>query len=122
MHKYIGTYRVFQAIDNDGKAKNNDDTFLKCKYDSQIYRWDNKTLALYLTSTNTDNNVMPKLKKEGVVFTPYIEGDGEYVYFFPEEYIKKVASIMKPQIKGKNVSPKSIQTRRILAKKAGIKI
>ena len=123
MNQYIGTYRVFQAIDNSGKSSSNsNDTFLKCRYSSQIYRWNNKTLVLYLTSTNTVNNVMPKLKEEGVKLTLHTEGDTEYVYLFPEKDIEKVASIMKPQIKGKNIKPKSKSTRRILAKELGITI
>lgn len=108
---------MFQVVDINGKpSKNNDDTFLKCKYNSEIYRYNEDTLALYLTSTNTANNVIPKLKEAGVKLTLHIEGDTEYIYLFPEKDIDKVAAIMKPQIKGKNIQAKSKKTARLLAK------
>lgn len=114
MQKYIGTYRVFHAIDlNAGRASSNDnDTYLKGKYNTEIYRYDDDTLAIYFVATNTVNNVLPKLQELGVHLTKYLEGDSESIYLFPEKDIHKVHTILKFQTKGKNIQSKSIKTAR----------
>lgn len=118
MNSYIGKYRVFQEINLDtGKpTDNNEDTFLKCKYNSQVFRFDKNTLALLLTTGNSIKKVIPQLQELGVKLDPFVEGDGEAIYHFPEKQLDLVASIVKPMTKGKNISPKSKKTVKKLLK------
>lgn len=116
IHKYIGTYRVFQAIDlKTGKpSDNDDDVFLKGKYKTEVYRYDNKNLALYFVAKQTLNNILPQLKELKVKLTLLVDGDYETVCLFAEKDIHKIHSILKFQIKGKNIPPNSIKTARRL--------
>jgi hypothetical protein len=118
INKYIGKYRVFQEIDlESGKAsKNTDDTYLKTKYKSQIYRYDDNTLAILFVTSKSPINILPQLKKLNINVEMLSEGDSESIYLFDEKDIKKVASILKPQIKGKNISSKSVKTSKKLMK------
>ena len=117
INNYIGTYRVFQEITIDGKPSDNTDaTFLKCKYNSQMYRYNNKTLALHLTTGNSIKNVIPQLEVLGVKLELFVEGNSEAVYLFPEKQISLVAEIIKPMTKGKNIKPKSVKNVRRLEK------
>ncbi len=114
INKYVGTYRVFQNIDlTTGKASENEyDTYLKGKYNTQVYRYDKNTLALYFAATNTVNKILPVLKDLGVQLKLFVQGDFESVYLFPEQDLSKVHSILKFQTKGKNIQAKSIKTAR----------
>lgn len=115
--KYVGTYRVFQAINLDGTlSKNEDDTYLKCKYNTQVYRYNKDTLAILFVANRTVKNMLPVLKKAGVHLRLHTKGDYESTYLFPEEELEKLAKIMKPITKGKNIKPNSVRTQRILAK------
>lgn len=115
--KYVGTYRVFQAINLDGTlSKNEDDTYLKCKYNTQVYRHNKDTLAILFVANQTVRNMLPVLKKAGVHLQLHTEGDNESIYLFPEKDLKKLAKIMKPLTKGKNIKPNSVRTQRVLAK------
>ena len=114
MRHYIGTYRVFPAVDLEtGKASSNkDDTYLKTKYKSQIYRHTKSKLALLLTTGNSIKNVPPQLEQAGVKLILHFDGDCEAIYLFSEKDMDKVAKIMKPQVKGKDIPPESVKTRR----------
>jgi hypothetical protein len=48
MNKYIGKYRVRQQHDvNDEWTSNEEDTFVLCRGNIQLYRWNDNTLAIY---------------------------------------------------------------------------
>lgn len=115
--KYIGTYRVFQEITDDGKASpNKNDSFLRCRYNIQIYRYNTDTLAMIFFSNQTANNILPQLKEQEVKLIKLNQGDMESTWLFSEKDIHKVAKVVKPQIKGKDLSPSCAATRRILQK------
>lgn len=115
--KYIGTYRVLSPVDSDGRVTTNlNDTYLSCKYRTEIFRYDKHTLAVYFVSNQTVNNVLPKLKEMGVKLTLFAEGDFESVYHFSEGDLQKVVSILKPMTQGKNIKPTSVRTVRRLLK------
>lgn len=110
VRRYIGTYRVFPEADLvTGKPV--DDLYLKCKYNVQIFRYDKNWLGVLFTSGQTVNNVLPKLKKLGVNMTKVSDGDVESIYKFPEDKIDEVASILKPQVQGKNIDPMDAKNR-----------
>lgn len=77
-----------------------------------MYRYDDNILAIYFISNRTTTNVLPKLQDLGIQLTLFVEGDFESVYLFPEKDLSKVHSILKFQIKGKNIQAKSIKTAR----------
>lgn len=109
---------MFQSIDlKTGKpSDNDDDVFLKGKYKTEVYRYDNKNLALYFVAKQTLNNVLPQLEKLKVKLTLLVGGDYETVCLFAEKDIHKIHSVLKFQIKGKNIPPKSVKTARRLKK------
>lgn len=74
-------------------------------------------LAILFVAIQTVKNVLPQLKSLGVKAELLSEGDQESTYIFPEKDLSKVASILKPQIKGKNIKAKSIKTARKLKNK-----
>lgn len=109
---------MFHEINMEtGRPSDNDfATFLKGRYNTEIYRYDGKILAIYFSSNRTVNNLIPLFKELGVKLTKESEGDFESVYLFSEKDISKVAKILKFQTKGKNISPKSKKTAKRLLK------
>lgn len=120
IQKYIGTYRVFAEPDlTTGKAsKNEDDTYLKGKYKSQIYRYDENNLCIYFPSGKSSTNiVLPQLDDMGVKYDLYIEAETELIYIVSEKDIHKVNEVLHFSTKGKNVQAKSVKTARAILKK-----
>jgi len=107
LKKYIGIYRVFPEVclDSGKPSTNQDDTYLKCKNNNQIYRYNKNTLAILFTSTKSKNKYLPDIEKLKVKIRLLSEGNFESIYLFPEKDLAKVASILKPQTKGKNINP-----------------
>ena len=69
-----------------------------------------------LTTGSSIKNVVPQLEQIGVKLDLYLDCDGEAIYHFPEDQISLVASILKPQTKGKSINPKSVKSSRNLKK------
>ena len=117
INKYIGIYRVFPTICNNGQlSKNLDDVFLLGKYKIQVYRYDENTLSILFTNNQTVNNVIPQLNSLGVKTELYLDGEFESIYHFNEEDIDKVNEIIKFQTKGKGIQAKSVKNKRKLQK------
>ncbi len=111
MLNYIGTYRVFQQLNlsTQKPSSNDNDTYLKCKNNLQIYRHDKDNLAIYLPTTNIQNKYLPELNKL-IKLDLLSEGDFEATYLFKESDLEKITYLIKPQIQGKNIHPKSVKT------------
>lgn len=108
--KYVGRFRVFQEITLDGKpSPNKHDNYIKFRT-GNIYRFDKNTLALLLNTSHAKNTIIPELENKGVKFTVLNDGDFEGIYLFSEKQIDIVTSVVKPQTKGRNISPKSKKT------------
>lgn len=119
INKYIGTYRVFQEIDLTTKkpSSNSDDTYLKGKYNTQIYRWDKNKLCIYFPSGRSATNIiLPLFKEAEIKYKLHINCDTECVYMVSESDIDKIHSILKFNTKGKNIQAKSKRTAAKLAK------
>ncbi len=118
MHKYIGIYRVFQSVDYDTKKSscNSDDTFLICKNNVEIFRYDEDNLVIYFPTTNSRKKFISELKKSKIKLTLFCEGDFESTYLFNEKDMLKVCNIVKPQVKGKNIHPNSKSSIKKLVK------
>jgi 16S rRNA U1498 N3-methylase RsmE len=111
--KYRGTYRIFMPIDSKGKpTKNENDTYVKGKYKTEVYRYNKNTLAVQFMTTESAKITIQKLSELGVNLTNFIQGDFESVYLFPEKDLDKVNSVLKFQKKGAKISPKSVKTVR----------
>lgn len=104
MLKYKGIYRVSYEFDKQGKPQ--EFTFIPCgiKKGSNIYRYDNDKLLLYLPSKRLTNKL---LLKHSNIFKLHLEGDYEAVLIFEEKYLETIESDLKIYKKGKNISPKS---------------
>ena len=108
-------------VDNNNEVTpNEDDTYLKGKYGIEVYRYNSDTLAIQFKTNSSERIVLSKLNDLGVPTTLYVHGDCESVYFFPEKDIDKVHNVVKFLTKGKNISPKSKRTIKIITKKHGL--
>lgn len=113
-HTYLGKYYIFHEVDYDGNPTDNRDaTYLQCRYKSQIYRFDEDTLAIDFMTTNSANIIISELRKEKIKIKKFSEGSSESTYLFSEKKIDKVAKIMKPRKKGKNIQMKGLRDRNL---------
>lgn len=99
-----------------GKVSNNlNDTYLKGKYKTEVYRYNPDTLAIYFPKgQSTVTAILPKFDELSIDYQLYLEGDYESVYHFPEDQIHKVNQVLKFQFKGRNIKPNSVKTARRL--------
>ncbi len=100
--KYRGTYRVLMQE----KTTNENDTYLKCKSNTHIYRYNDTMLAIQFNSNGYANNRVKDFKSKGVELQKFVQGDNESVYLFYEKDLSKVADILKPRVKGANKTHK----------------
>lgn len=97
---------------NTGKT-NEDDTYLKGKYHTEIYRENNDQLAIYFPSgISSTNKVLPEFDRLGIMYNLHIDAEIEKVYTFPENQLDLVHSVLNLQVKGKNIKPTSVKTAR----------
>lgn len=105
MLKYRGQYRViFECDKNTGKPLEN--TFIPCRVRKgvNICRYNETTLNVYIPGIKA---VKTLLGKHPDIFTLFQMGDHEATLLFPESKMQQAAAILKPIIKGANISPKS---------------
>lgn len=88
------------------RTTNEDDTYLKCRSNTYIYRYSEDVLAIQFSSTGYKNNRLKDFKSTGINVQPFVIGDFESVYLFYEKDIHKVVEILKPITRGANKSPK----------------
>lgn len=116
MQKYIGRFRVFAPVDErTGKTTTNEfDNYLKAtRYKIEVYREDNKQLAIYFpTGVSGTNIILPELDEAGIEYKLHIDGDYEKIYLVQEQDINKIHSILKFQTKGSKIKPTSVKTVR----------
>lgn len=91
--------------------------YLLGKHKIQVYRYDEDTLCIYFQSGQTVNNIIPQLEKLNIKLDLFVRGDTEFIYFFDEKELSKVHSVVKFQIKGKNIQAKSVRNKRRLQQK-----
>jgi len=116
MRKYIGTYRVFPEVDLiTGKPV--DDLYLKGRNNIRVFRHNDNELGILFLSSRTANSVIADFKKLKVKLTKVSEGDWESIYIFKEKDINDVASILKLQIKNRNIDPMDSKNRLPKAKR-----
>lgn len=109
MQKYRGTYRVmFECDTRTGQAA--EFTYIPCRIrpGANIYRYNDDTLAVYISGTKVVNNL---LENHWEIFRPFQKGDKEAALLFAEKDVEKAAFILKPRIQGKNMNPKPRKKR-----------
>ena len=106
MNKYIGKYRVMCERDlRDNKPINNgENTYIKCRYNAEIYRFSSEVLVLYVPSRQRAIYYQKAL--DNICFNCEY-GDYEGRLYFYEKDIEKVTEICKPYLKGINIKPKN---------------
>lgn len=106
---YCGVIRILRYKDTcivvkqrgiNGKIScNKDDTYIKCRKNVQIYRYNNNTLAIQFNSNRYATTKIKELSNMGVFLAPIQIGDSEQVYIFPEEFLSVVAEVVKARRK-----------------------
>ena len=71
---------------------------------ANIYRYNDDTLGVYLTSAITGHRL---LNEYSHLFRVFQHGDHEMSLLFPESRIEEAAVILKAKVQGKNISPRS---------------
>lgn len=85
-------------------SRNKEDNFLRGRYNTEIYRFDDTTIAIYLPSgTSTVNNLMPKFKEAKIEAREFINSNvcEEAVLLCQEADIYKINGILRFMTKGK---------------------
>ena len=100
MLKYKDKYFVLkQKLPNGKPSPNKNDNYIQCKKNGksyiQIYRYSQDTLSVLFWSVGVANNRIKELNEKGVDIKPFVSGDEESVYLFPEEDLKKVTKVVK---------------------------
>ncbi|BDR74171.1 hypothetical protein K144316041_p20100 (plasmid) [Clostridium tetani] len=105
MEKSVGKYRVKCERDINNKPINDGkNTYIKCKSNCQIYRFDDEVLVLYVPSIRRGKNYLKLLKS---VCFKYESGDKEVLLYFYEKDIEEILKIVQPFIQGRNIKPKN---------------
>lgn len=119
LRNYIGTYRVQQTTDTDYNfTDNDDDTYVKCKNNIRLFRYSDEVLGLYIPSPIIANRLRKDLweyltteTQEQILYEINNSSNhrlsGEWMFYFYENYIDKVAEIIEPKTTGANINPKS---------------
>ena len=118
MQKYIGRFRVkTPMINNNTFTHNKDDTYVRCKNNIEMYRYNNKILALYIPKVTSARKLKEqlwnyltrntqKIIKDDLDKHKKLTGD-EWVFYFYEKYIDQVAKIVQPKTGGAKIFPRS---------------
>ena len=100
---YKDKYKVVKNLDSDGRFVNHDDTYIPCRKNVQIYRYNDNTLAIQFNSKQYAKNRIKDCAEVGVKLKLFVEGDynTESVYLFNETELDKVSSIVKARTRRK---------------------
>ena len=107
MKDYVGQYRVTCEFAWDTLKPTDDDPYIACREEGQIYRWGDDILVFYV-GKHKNTPIFNALKSEGVelVDEPFV-GEIDTCFGFYERDLHKVAKIVGALTKGANVPPKS---------------
>ena len=115
LEKYVGKYCVRAELDpdtndfpKDSKGKmyeSFEDLYIPCSKGFIKHTYEDDLLALYiLEKPKTGEGVKRKFDEENIWYRDESFGI-DTLLFFHESDLKKVAKIIKPKIRGKNISP-----------------
>lgn len=118
MNKYVGKYRVRTKIDKENNfSENQDDTYIRGKNHSEVYRYGDNIIAIYFPSSIFANKFQKQFYK---FLTPesqaYIESEqnkddltGEQVFYIHEKYLNEVSDFLSLETFGAKIKPRSIK-------------
>lgn len=119
LEKYVGTYRVvaeydqrtgdFPRNETGGIDESFDDQYIPCKRGVIKHTCRPETLVLYVEGIGKGRNVKRDIdsKYGNKVVYEYEETSDEVLITFHENYLKKIATIVKPKTSGKDIKPYS---------------
>ena len=84
------------------KHTNKYNIYIKGRYNTEIYRYDKNTLAIYFTSNQTINSIANKLNEKNIKLSLLVQGDTESIYTVKESHINDLHEILHFKIVGKN--------------------
>ena len=104
---------VYETDEQTGKPL--EFTFIPCRIrkGANICRHNETTLSVYIPGTRTANML---LTEHPDIFKPFQIGDTEVTLLFSESMLPEVAEILKPVVKGKEISPRSRRNIRYVEK------
>lgn len=126
--KYVGKYKVLTELTIDGDyvrddqgniAPDYDELYIPCSYDGKIkHTYTDSILAYFTDKKSTYKKVMEKFEKSEIAYNTDDLGD-EFIIYFNDEDMSKVAKIVGAQVKGKKISPfnKVIEVKKRLTPK-----
>lgn len=109
LEKYIGKYRILPEVgERNGKPEMlKENLYIPCYKGSQIYHYGGKTLAIYIDNVTTAKRWFGEGKGLFEVLNNDPMETGEIIFLFQEKDMEKVAKIVKPMVKGRNIHPHS---------------
>jgi len=116
MNKYVGKYRVRPELyydDKNDKVKVSPETYIDCWRNVQVFRYDNKTLAMKCPNVAFFNARVRKLRSAKIWHDVLDTDDGGIIYFKEKDFDTLLemnigkGHFVKPKISGKNINPKS---------------
>lgn len=112
--KYVGKYRVLTELTADGDyvrdedgdiAPDYDELYIPCAYDGKIkHTYTDSVLAYFTDKKSTYKKVVGQLEEKRIEYN-IDDSEEEFIIYFNDVDMNKVAKIVGAQTKGKKVSP-----------------
>ena len=110
MQKYIGTYRIRPQLTSDNELTDNkDDVFIRGKNHTQVYRYNDNTLAIYFPHSQFAKKIYNKYKTYMIETFDEEDFTGEIVLYINEEFFHEIAAELNLETNGARISPFSIK-------------
>ena len=126
--KYVGKYKVLTELTIDGDyvrdaqgniAPDYDELYIPCAYDGKIkHTYTDSILAYFTNKKSTYKKVIERFEKGGIAYS-VDDSEEDFIIYFDDRDMSKVAKIVGAQIKGKKISP--FDDKKIVAKKPASK-
>lgn len=110
MQKYIGTYRIRPQLTSDNELTDNkNDVFIRGKNHTQVYRYNDNTIAIYFPHSQFAKKIYNKYKSCMVKTFDEEDFSGEITLYIDEKFIHEIATELNLETNGAKISPFSIK-------------
>lgn len=115
MEKYVGKYRVTCEFAWNDLRPTDDDPYITCKGEGQIYRYDGDVLKYYVAKRR-DKGLISRLEGSGVqILDEPLFGQFDTEIAFLERDLEIVANIVGARTRGCNIKPRSKRNLKLFA-------